>query len=528
MARARAARRGRRAARARLGAARARARRRRRCSRGGLRPDEVARAVRRTGARVVHAHNLAPGVRLARARRGARGRRARRRAPAQLPARLRRRRLLHRRAASARAATAATRCPGVLRNCRGSAPRGARLRRRAGALAAAHHRRSCDAAIVPERVRAARACARSARRCRRATHVLAHPGAARSPTRSTRRQGGYALFAGRLEPEKGLGVAIEACRLAGHPARRRRRGLASARASRAAPASRFAGARRRRRALAALRAGARVALMPSLTARDLRPRRGRRRWPPASPSPASAIGALPELVPAEWLGAAGRRRRRWRRAIARDRGRPARGRARAGARAHGARPGADRGDARSIYDLLVGLPAMRAIVTGGAGFIGSNLVDALVARGDEVTVLDDLSTGRAREPRRGDRARRASSSCSTSATPRELDGAFADGPARRSSSISPRRSTCASRSPIPAWDAHDQRRRHDQRARGGARARRRAGRQQLDRRRDLRRRRHDPHPRDARRRCPRPPTARASSRPRATSASTSGSTASTR
>lgn len=37
---------------------------------------------------------------------------------------------------------------------------------------------------------------------------------------------------------------------------------------------------------------------------------------------------------------------------------------------------------------------MRALVTGGAGFIGSNLVDALVARGDEVHVLDDLSTGR--------------------------------------------------------------------------------------------------------------------------------------
>jgi UDP-glucose 4-epimerase len=37
---------------------------------------------------------------------------------------------------------------------------------------------------------------------------------------------------------------------------------------------------------------------------------------------------------------------------------------------------------------------MRAVVTGGAGFIGSNLVDALVADGTEVLVLDDLSRGR--------------------------------------------------------------------------------------------------------------------------------------
>jgi UDP-glucose 4-epimerase len=37
---------------------------------------------------------------------------------------------------------------------------------------------------------------------------------------------------------------------------------------------------------------------------------------------------------------------------------------------------------------------MKALVTGGAGFIGSNLTDALLARGDEVVVADDLSTGR--------------------------------------------------------------------------------------------------------------------------------------
>ena len=37
---------------------------------------------------------------------------------------------------------------------------------------------------------------------------------------------------------------------------------------------------------------------------------------------------------------------------------------------------------------------MRAIVTGGAGFIGSHVVDALVARGDEVAVIDSLVHGK--------------------------------------------------------------------------------------------------------------------------------------
>ena len=37
---------------------------------------------------------------------------------------------------------------------------------------------------------------------------------------------------------------------------------------------------------------------------------------------------------------------------------------------------------------------MRHLITGGAGFVGSHLADKLAGRGDEVTILDDLSTGR--------------------------------------------------------------------------------------------------------------------------------------
>jgi UDP-glucose 4-epimerase len=42
----------------------------------------------------------------------------------------------------------------------------------------------------------------------------------------------------------------------------------------------------------------------------------------------------------------------------------------------------------------LGYGGVRAVVTGGAGFIGSHLAEALLARGDEVHVLDNLATGR--------------------------------------------------------------------------------------------------------------------------------------
>jgi UDP-glucose 4-epimerase len=67
---------------------------------------------------------------------------------------------------------------------------------------------------------------------------------------------------------------------------------------------------------------------------------------------------------------------------------------------------------------------VRSLVTGGAGFIGSNLVDALITRGDEVTVLDDLSTGKS-ENLQGALANRATLEVIDVSDPGRLAGVFA-------------------------------------------------------------------------------------------------------
>ena len=84
---------------------------------------------------------------------------------------------------------------------------------------------------------------------------------------------------------------------------------------------------------------------------------------------------------------------------------------------------------------------MRAVVTGGAGFIGSHVVEALLERGDEVHVLDDLSKGSARTS--------PAAPSSHEADIRDPDAVFAAVAPGRPSSISRRRRTCASRSSGP-------------------------------------------------------------------------------
>ena len=90
---------------------------------------------------------------------------------------------------------------------------------------------------------------------------------------------------------------------------------------------------------------------------------------------------------------------------------------------------------------------MRAVVTGGAGFIGSHVVDALPAHGDEVAVVDTLVTGKretapaAAEPTSATSgwSRSTTSSMRSNPTPKVLSHLAAQADVRVSASNAPSR-----------------------------------------------------------------------------------------
>jgi glycosyltransferase involved in cell wall biosynthesis len=267
--------------------------------RGGLEPQEVARAVRLGGARVVHAHNLQPAF-------GWRALAAARAAGARVVLHLHQYRLVCAIGVCFTRGAECTRChgrdtlPGVRLACRGSLPEAAAY---AASLALWQRRlvEQADTVIVPSVFARERLRALGAPLPWERVRVLAPPvrtaqgrppGAAGEP---------YALVVSRLAPEKGVDVAIEACRIAGIslvvagegpelPALRRLAGERGAR---------FVG-RVSDAELAVLRTGAAIALAPSRSAETFG-LAAAEAMAAGLPVVASRVGALPELVEPEGL-----------------------------------------------------------------------------------------------------------------------------------------------------------------------------------------------------------------------------------
>jgi glycosyltransferase involved in cell wall biosynthesis len=262
--------------------------------RGGLAPDEVALAVRRTRARVVHAHNLHPTL-------GWRALAAARAAGAAVVLHLHQYRLVCAIGVCFRDGHECLRChgrntlPGVVFNCRGSRPEAAAY----GAGLMLWQRRlasQADAFVVPSRFAESRLRALGAPLGRTFTVPNVIREFASTPAVTPN---GPALLVSRLVPEKGVEVAVTACRLAGRelviagdgPERRRLDG--------AGGSVRFVG-RVSADELTRLRRSAALALVPSLSAETFG-LSAAEAMAAGLPVAASRIGALPELVPDDWL-----------------------------------------------------------------------------------------------------------------------------------------------------------------------------------------------------------------------------------
>lgn len=269
--------------------------------RGGLHPEDVAAAVRRTGARVVHAHNLHPAF-------GWRALAAAREAGARTVLHLHNYRLVCAVGTCFTDGAECTRChgrdtlPGLLRNCRGDRSEAAVY---AAGLALQQRRlvAAVDAFVVPSRHALDRLAQLGAPLGGRAT-VIAHPQRAFAASGSAA-AGGYALVAGRLAREKGVDVAIEACTQAGVPLvvagdgpdEERLRAMAAGRDVR------FEGRVGSER-LAELRRGAGVAVVPSRYA-EIFGLSAAEAMAAGVPTVGSRVGSLQELLADEDLVAPG-------------------------------------------------------------------------------------------------------------------------------------------------------------------------------------------------------------------------------
>jgi glycosyltransferase involved in cell wall biosynthesis len=268
---------------------------------GGLRPGEVTAAVRRTGARVVHAHNLAPTL-------GWRSLAAAREAGARTVLHLHNYRLVCAVGTCFTRGEDCTRChgrntlPGVRLNCRG----GSRVESAAYAAGLALWQRrlagSADAFVVPSAFALGRLRELGAPVDERARVIAS---AQREiAERSSAAAGSYALSAGRLTPEKGFADAIAGCARAGRPLVVAGDGpeLESLRAL-AGPDVRFTG-QVSPEELAALRRGAAVAIVPSRYA-EILPLAALEAMAAGLPVVAARTGGLAEAVPPEGLYAPG-------------------------------------------------------------------------------------------------------------------------------------------------------------------------------------------------------------------------------